>query len=155
MRIFILKRFIRFTLTGFLLLSINAFIGCTRTDTNKTKISSNTKPMFPTNEDFNISLIKLIANPEKYNGKTIRVKGYLNLEFEGNALYFHKEDYDKGMNKNSIWIDIPKEIHEKATFQNCSKQYVIIEGKFDMNNNGHMSMFSGAITKITRLEMLK
>ncbi len=35
----------------------------------------------------NTSLIRLIATPEKYDGKTIQVIGYLHLEFEGDAIY--------------------------------------------------------------------
>ena len=35
----------------------------------------------------NISLIRLIATPEKYDGKRIQVIGYLHIEFEGTAIY--------------------------------------------------------------------
>lgn len=97
-----------------------------------------------------VSLINLIATPERYNGKLVRIIGYLNLEFEGNALYLHKEDYDSSILKNGIWVDLPrKEAIEKT--KEFSKHYVIIEGIFDMNDTGHMGLFSGSIIKITRL----
>lgn len=38
-------------------------------------------------EPLHVSLIQLIANPEKYDGKQVAVVGFLRLEFEGNALY--------------------------------------------------------------------
>jgi hypothetical protein len=37
-----------------------------------------------------VSLIQLIATPERYHGKFVEVIGYMNLEFEGNAIYLHK-----------------------------------------------------------------
>ncbi len=43
-----------------------------------------------------ISLINLIATPERYHGKWVRVQGVANFEFEGNALFLHKEDYKLG-----------------------------------------------------------
>jgi hypothetical protein len=113
---------------------------------------SNSKAQSSLGEPTDVSLINLIAAPERYNGKLVRILGYLNLEFEGNALYLHKEDYDNSLFKNGVWIDLPrKEAIEKT--KEFSKRYVIIEGVFDMNNTGHMALFSGSITKITRLDL--
>jgi len=56
-------------------------------------------------EYLEVSLIKLIATPEKYNGKRIQVIGYLHLEFEGNAIYLHKEDEEAGLSKNGFWVN--------------------------------------------------
>ncbi len=41
-----------------------------------------------------VSLINLIATPEKYNGKWVRVIGVARFEFEGDALFLSKSDYD-------------------------------------------------------------
>jgi len=38
----------------------------------------------------NLSLINLIATPEKYNGKRIQVIGYLHLEFESTLFIYTK-----------------------------------------------------------------
>jgi hypothetical protein len=32
----------------------------------------------------------LIADPKRFDGQTVRVIGYLHLEFEGNAVYLSK-----------------------------------------------------------------
>lgn len=102
--------------------------------------------------EFDISLIKLIANPEKYDGKVIQVRGYLNLEFEGNAIYLHKEDYSKALTDNGFWVNFSKEIAEKKNLNDYSKKYVIIVGTFDMKSLGHMGLFGGTIKNITRLD---
>ncbi|WP_183562594.1 hypothetical protein [Mucilaginibacter sp. SP1R1] len=104
-------------------------------------------------EDLQVSLINLIANPDKYNGKKIRVIGYLHLEFEGNALYLHKEDYDHAMNKNSIWVSIGPKHPEVSNLKQYSDHYVIMEGTYDSRMNGHMAMNSGSIKDVTRLDI--
>jgi hypothetical protein len=103
------------------------------------------------NEEYDVSLVKLIANPEKYNGKTIQIIGYLNLEFEGNAVYLHKEDYEHGLTRNGFWVDFSGPIKENKKLA-FSKKYVIIVGKFDMKRHGHMSLFGGTIKDISRLD---
>ena len=100
-----------------------------------------------------ISLVNLIATPERYDGKKIRVIGYLHLEFEGNGLYLHKDDYDFGISKNAIWADVNEKHPEIGKLSKFSNQYVIIEGTFDSNMRGHMDANSGGIKNITRLEI--
>ena len=48
------------------------------------------KGVVASSSEYSVSLIRLIANPEKYHGKKIQVTGYINLEFEGDAIYLHK-----------------------------------------------------------------
>ncbi len=103
--------------------------------------------------EYQVSLIRLIANPEKYDGKKLRVIGYLHLEFEGNGLFLHKEDYDIGISKNSIWVDVDIKHPETSSLNKFSNHYVIIEGTFDGHDNGHMGSCSGSIKKITRLDL--
>ena len=98
-----------------------------------------------------VSIINLISTPEKYHHKEIRLIGYLNLEFEGDAIYLHKEDFDRSIVSNAFWVNFSKEI-TKTQKDKCSKKYVIIEGTFDMNSHGHMGLFSGTINNITRLD---
>jgi hypothetical protein len=77
-------------------------------------------------KSLNVSLIQLIATPEKYDGVAIRLIGYLRLEFEGNALYLHREDYERGL-PNGIWIAVPRDLSKDQT-QTVNNKYVICEG---------------------------
>lgn len=106
-------------------------------------------------DEYNISLVRLIATPEKYDGKTIQIIGYLNLEFEGNAVYLHQEDYEKSLSKNSFWVDFSKEIKSKTDIMKYNKKYVIIVGRFNLKSKGHMGMFGGSIENISRLDIWK
>jgi hypothetical protein len=100
----------------------------------------------------NTSLIRLIATPEKYDGKTIQVIGYLHLEFEGNAIYLHKEDYEHGLSENSFWVSFSKNITKQKNIMDFNDKYVIIIGTFKMDDKGHMGMFGGTLENIVRLD---
>ena len=79
-------------------------------------------------QSIQVSLIQLISNPEKYDGKPARLIGFLRLEFEGNALYLHREDYEQSL-PNGIWVDVPKDL-SKDENRLLNNQYVICEGIF-------------------------
>lgn len=96
-----------------------------------------------------VSMIQLIATPEKYQGQRVRILAFLRIEFEGNAVYLHKEDYEKAIYRNGLWIDLPK---GTSSSKGLSNQYVLVEGVFDGNRKGHLDLWSGTIGDVTRLE---
>ena len=93
-----------------------------------------------------ISLIKLLANPELYNQQVVRVQGFLELEFEGTALYLHREDWEQMLTRNALWLDVPREIWERK--YELTERYVQVTGVFKSGFRGHMDLFGGAITQI-------
>jgi len=93
-----------------------------------------------------VSLVRLIATPEKYDGKVVQVVGFLRLEFEGNALYIHEEDYKSGITKNAAWVVRNAKVNDRAEALNM--HYVILLGTFDAGRHGHMDLFSGSLTDI-------
>ena len=97
-----------------------------------------------------VSMIQLIANPQQYDGTSIRLMAFLNLEFEGNALYLHREDFEKSLPSNAIWISLTDQ--QARTSARFSKGYVLVEGVFSAKDRGHMGMFAGSIQKITRIQ---
>jgi len=101
-------------------------------------------------EPHNVSLVQLIANPTEYHGKLVRVIGFCRLEFEGNALYLHREDFERSIAKNAVWLSIGWPVPEPR--RHLSDEYVLVEGTFDGENRGHMSAFSGELRSITRME---
>jgi hypothetical protein len=98
-----------------------------------------------------VSLIQLIANPKAYDNKRVRVIGYLHLEFEGNAMYLHHEDFDYGLTKNAIWINVPEDMTNEQ-IKIVNDQYVICTARFRSGRQGHMGMNSGEFFDVTRLE---
>jgi hypothetical protein len=101
-------------------------------------------------QPIDVSLISLIANPKDFDGRQIRVIGFARMEFEGNAIYLHRGDYLQGITKNGLWLGGGPAQKKSAT--NVSDRYVIVEGVFSMQHQGHLGLWSGSIQKITRLE---
>lgn len=101
-------------------------------------------------EDFNVSIVRLIATPERYHDRKVQVTGFVNLEFEGEAIYLHKEDYEKGLTKNGFWITFSNKLDRKE-INKLNKGYVLIEGTFNKDRHGHMGLFGGEIYEITRI----
>ncbi|HEY1897186.1 MAG TPA: hypothetical protein VGG62_12970 [Terracidiphilus sp.] len=98
-----------------------------------------------------VSMVALIANPEAYDGVKVRLIGYLHLEFEGNAIYLHREDFQNCIRKNAICIDMPADASLEQ-WSDLSDKYVLCEGTFRANWLGHMAMNSGMIDEVERLE---
>jgi hypothetical protein len=107
------------------------------------------------NEYVDVSLVSLIANPEKYDKQHVRVIGYLNLEFEGSGLYLHKEDYDRSIEKNGLWVEMSRDSMFLPDVKQCKLNYVLIEATFDSDNTGHKGMWGGSLTDIKRMELWK
>lgn len=95
-------------------------------------------------------MIQLIANPEQYDGSPIRVIAFLNLEFEGTALYLHREDYEKSLASNAIWISLTDQ--QVNSSKKLSRGYVLVEGVFRAKDRGHLGMFSGSVERVTRIQ---
>lgn len=95
-------------------------------------------------EPANVTMTQLIATPEKYEGQHVRVIGYLHLEFEGDVLYLHKEDFDHAILGNGIWVHIGDDQKK------LSDNYVLLEGVFTAKKHGHMGMWSGELSDINR-----
>ncbi len=98
-----------------------------------------------------VTMIQLIAAPEKYDGKLVRVIGVGNLDFEDNCLSLDMEDY-KHFLGNEIWLELGERSVPYEEAQKYNGQYVIVEGFFDKNEKGHFGMFKGTIKDISRYE---
>jgi hypothetical protein len=100
-------------------------------------------------EVYSASMVQLVANPNAFHGKRVQVLGYLNLEFEGNALYLHAEDSRQGLYSNSMWLSVPPE-WPPTTSQCINRTYVLLEGTFNAHSGGHMGLWAGSIEEVTR-----
>src|SRR5437660_12835528 len=97
-------------------------------------------------EPTDVTLVQLIANPDKFDGRLIRVIGFLRLEFEGNVLYLHREDYENAILGNGIWVDVTPALTKKEAALDMN--YVLPEGVFSSGDRGHMGMWSGTIKQV-------
>jgi hypothetical protein len=91
-----------------------------------------------------LSVLQLIASPEKYDGKSVAVVGYLELQTDNDVIYLHREDRDFGLYANSLSVKFEPRLtsEEKAMF---NLHYVYVYGKFDASDKGPWSDMAGSI----------
>jgi hypothetical protein len=98
-----------------------------------------------------ISIVTLLAEPVTKIPQRIQVAGFLVLEFEGEALYLHREDYQQGLTRNAIRIALAPE--QEKQYKDFSGSYVLAEGSFKKVQNSE-DIFTGSIFNIRRIVKL-
>ncbi len=110
--------------------------------------SSQTPATIASSQPELISMVQLLADPQKFHGRRVQVIGFAHFEFEGNAIYLSKEDYDYGITKNGLWLSTSKDNGDPRELNNS---YLVVEGTINAEMKGHMGLWSGAIENITTL----
>src|SRR5262249_1764153 len=62
------------------------------------------KPGSARRQPLSVSLLQLIATPADFDGKYVRVHGFVRIEHEGTAIYLHREDAEHMLTKNGLWL---------------------------------------------------
>lgn len=101
-------------------------------------------------EPVDVGMVALLSAPQKYEGRFIRVIGFVSIEFEGEAIYLHEEDYRHGLIKNSLSLRLSES--QRKQFKGLSPKYMLIEGVI-YANGPEQTESSGAIGNITRFEV--
>jgi hypothetical protein len=70
-----------------------------------------------------VSLLQVMAQPEKFHDQMVRVQGFLHLEFEGNQLHLHQEDF--AHNRHAFWVERPMKWRKQ---RHIERQVRIIAG---------------------------
>lgn len=100
-----------------------------------------------------ISIVRLIATPEKYRKKPVRISGYMQVERENIAVYLSKEDAAHLFGKNAIWVDLDYDAMIKAGVNpnlfHC--KYVHVEGIFSHREDDELGNNSGTIQSVWRI----
>ena len=93
-------------------------------------------------------MVRILANPQPMDGRSVGVAGYLHLGFEADYLCLHKDDIDYWMVPNCVWVDVP----QREDLQAFSNQYVVVQGVLD----GHpMNLSQARIEKVRSITLMK
>jgi len=77
------------------------------------------------------------------------VIGFMHMEFEGDVVYAHREDWVSNLIPNGVALDVPKSSF--SSWMKINNNYVAIQGTFSASERGHLALRAGTLTKITRL----
>jgi hypothetical protein len=103
------------------------------------------------NQPARVSLVQLIANPEKYDGQLVSAVGFLTMGEEGTGLWLHETDFLNGIDADAISVDRTKEMYSDKEHLNLN--YMLIEGIF--RNEKKLAAYpqTGRITKVQRCDL--
>jgi hypothetical protein len=101
-----------------------------------------------------VSLLRLIANRERYDGKEVITQGFCVQSYENMGLYLSREDafYDLTLNglvlRESVRSDVSGEA-PTITLKKTHLHYVTVAGIFHKLGMGHLhSFYGGALTDV-------
>lgn len=106
-----------------------------------------------------VSLVNLIATPDKYHDKKVFFSAYVTVEFENMSLCMMENSLSS---KDCLWLDIdsgPFDSEEdlkryngiEAVWLLANRQVASIHGTFNKNDTGHLGGWSGAIKNVTHV----
>jgi hypothetical protein len=80
--------------------------------------------------------------------------GFCHLEFEGDALYLHREDSEQLNLRNAVWLSFEDSLPpaREALVAKLSDRYIAVEATVDSRGHGHLGLFSAVLTNITKAE---
>jgi hypothetical protein len=110
-----------------------------------------------------VSLIQLISDPNRYDGKVVFLGAYAIVQFEGNSLCMQPRP---ASSKDCVWLqfddgpwetkqDMVRYRRAAAKWRKFNGKRISVRGTFNQNNLGHFGGWSGAIEKISRVWLEK
>jgi len=102
-----------------------------------------------------VSIIEVIANPDKFHGKMVRIIGVGRIEFEGDSICLNNESYQYRVGRNCLRLALGlfQQLVKSNKLKQYNGKYVLIEGKFKKNKPEYLNLYGGEIENITRYEL--
>jgi hypothetical protein len=93
-----------------------------------------------------VSLIRILANPEVFDGRYVAVTGVLLGEVEGDALYVDEASLKRRVTMSAIALDLRPD--QWLGMQRQAGQSVTLTGRFRVRSPGRMSTYAGRLDDI-------
>lgn len=123
--------------------------------------AGNTHRSEPGESATHISFVSLLSNPERHDGKLVRVEGFLHFRVGDHALYFSEDAATHGIIASAFWLKTSPETrvasHRKRdpSLNRLDRRYVSVTGVFDMTVHGHLGAFPAGLRDIELVHELR
>jgi hypothetical protein len=97
-----------------------------------------------------VSIVQLLADPQRYDNKRVYVGGYVVLAFEDHSLYLDRESYAHVLGMNSLGLVHGFEGSQWA----ANGRHCMIEGVFRALPSNSVALRSGYIEQISKITIL-
>lgn len=98
-----------------------------------------------------VPMQQLLSEPERFEGQRVRTIGFLRLEFEANALYPTRDDFNNAVMQHAVWLDLTNA--QLRRLGKLNNGHVIVEGTFSAQYKGHGGKWPGALHPVTDVRM--
>lgn len=98
-----------------------------------------------------VPMQQLLADPQRFEGQRVRTTGFLRLEFEANALYLTRDDFNNTVMQHAVWLDLTNAQLRKLSKLNNG--HVVVEGIFSAKYKGHGGKWAGALSHAAGVRM--
>ena len=108
-----------------------------------------------------VSFIQLLANPEKFHGKFISVRGVLVLDPHKGVLHLSEDLARYESHNDTIWVRISETFLPRYQYQEFNRQPVVIAGTFYITDRMHFfdssyqRAFPGTIDELSRIRVVE
>lgn len=98
-----------------------------------------------------VPLVRLLATPERYEGRKVRVEGFLSLEFEDTGLFPDQETWSAGLRSSSLMVDVPAWA-SPAIMKSVTRHYACVSGTFVAGNGPGYGYEGGSLIDVRQIE---
>jgi len=98
-----------------------------------------------------VPMSELIADPQRFDGQRVRVVGFLRLQFDRNALYMGRDDYNNAVAEHALRLDLKNS--QLRSSSKLNNGHVTVEGVFGPADKMHGGPWAGALKEVSSLRM--
>ena len=98
-----------------------------------------------------VPMQQLLAEPQRFEGQRVRTTGFLRLEFEANALYQTRDDFNNTVLQHAVWLDLTNA--QLRSLSKLNNGHVVVEGVFSAQYKGHGGKWSRALRHVAGVRM--
>lgn len=98
-----------------------------------------------------VTMQQLLAEPQRFEGQRVRTTGFLRLEFEANALYPTRDDFNNTVMQHAVWLDLTNA--QLRRLSKLNNGHVVVEGVFSAQYKGHGGKWPGALRQVGSVRM--
>jgi len=95
----------------------------------------------------------ILQNPDKFDSLEVEVIGTFTYEFENVAIYLTLKDSENWLSNRAFWVNEDDDSDSLLIkkFELFNHKKVRLKGRFDSNDKGHLSSYSGTINEVKDL----
>jgi hypothetical protein len=98
-----------------------------------------------------VAMRDIFTDPPAFEGRKVRVAGFLGLDADGKALYMNRDDFNRSAAGHALRLDLTNA--QLRSLSKLNNGRVLVEGTFSTNTNVDGTRWPGALKQVVRIRM--